>query len=39
MDQMAKPGERVGKNSILARIHAADAAAAQIREAFDIRPG
>jgi pyrimidine-nucleoside phosphorylase len=43
VDRLAKPGEYVGKNSILARIHAADeasakAAATRIREAFEISP-
>ncbi|HVU09576.1 MAG TPA: thymidine phosphorylase [Verrucomicrobiae bacterium] len=46
VDQIAKPGERVGKNSALARIHAANGkdmkiAAVRIESAFEIsaRPG
>jgi pyrimidine-nucleoside phosphorylase len=41
IDRLAKPGERVEKNSVLVRIHAADAAAAKaaaarIQTAFEI---
>ena len=41
VDQMAKPGERVEKNSVLARIHAADptqaeAAGSRLKSAFEI---
>ncbi len=41
VDQMAKPGERVEKNSVLARIHAADqaqakAALVRLKTAFEI---
>jgi thymidine phosphorylase len=41
VDQIAKPGERVEKNSVLARIHAADktqaeSALARIKAAFEI---
>ena len=46
VDRLAKPGERVGKNSILARIHAtgqsqAKSACARLKTAFEVsaRPG
>ena len=43
VDRMAKPGERVEKNFVLARIHAADQASAKaaqdrLRAAFEISP-
>lgn len=43
MDKLAKPGERVEKNSVLARIHAADhaqakSASARLNAAFEISP-
>jgi thymidine phosphorylase len=43
IDQMARPGERVEKNGVLARVHAAskaqaEAARLRIQSAFEISP-